>query len=72
MQEFVWAIDQRRFTRGIRIGRKPDGAALSQIGRTVAPVSEPDFDGFDANIAEAERARLKERIADDKARIAAD
>jgi len=37
----------------------------------VAPVSEPDFDGFDANIAEAERARLKECIADDKARVAA-
>ena len=59
MQQFVRAIDQSIRSiddaRRVRIGRKLDRAAFAKIGRTVAPVSEPDFDGFDANIAEAER-----------------
>ena len=55
MQQFAWAIDQRRLPRRARAGRKLDGAAFAQTERTVAPVSGRDFDGFDANIAEAER-----------------
>ena len=59
IKQFAWAIDQSIRSiddaRRVRIGRKLDRAAFAKIGRTVAPVSEPDFDGFDANIAEAER-----------------
>jgi hypothetical protein len=55
MQQLAWAIDQRRLPRRVRTGRKLDGAAFAKTERTMAPVSEPDFDGFDANIAEAER-----------------
>ena len=60
MQQFAWAIDQSIRSiddsrRVRRMGRKLDRAAFAKIRRTVAPVSEPDFDGFDANIVETER-----------------
>jgi hypothetical protein len=59
IKQFAWAIDQSirsiDDSRRVRIGRKLDDAAFAKIGRIVAPVSEPDFDGFDTNIAEAER-----------------
>jgi hypothetical protein len=59
MRELAWAIDESigliDDSRSLRISRKPDGAAFAKIGRTVAPVSKPDFDEFDATIAEAGR-----------------
>jgi hypothetical protein len=56
IEQFASVIDHSIRSIDVRrIGRSLDDAAFAKIGRTVAPVSEPDFDQFDANIAEADR-----------------